>query len=208
MTPVVFENRFGWLHPAPGGRGVVLCPPYGYEALCTHRGWREIAETLAAAGIRSLGGEFGSTLELLAGALQLSRPAPPLKPAPEVEAEAGGGAPGGNAPASPPLAGEELEDAISENVSCILFRRGDWDRSELATVHLLNSVVESPVGGYLRVDGGCLYATASLEGGPKPSSPPRVVVEVALPSAVAQPGKSDVSEAAMMVGMLERHLNK
>lgn len=61
MTPVVFENRFGWLHPAPGGRGVVLCPPYGYEALCTHRGWREIAETLAAAGIPTLRFDYSGT---------------------------------------------------------------------------------------------------------------------------------------------------
>ncbi|WP_174440951.1 alpha/beta fold hydrolase [Azospirillum formosense] len=48
--PVLFDGCFGWLHPAAGRRGVVLCAPYGGEALATHRAWRRFAERLAAAG--------------------------------------------------------------------------------------------------------------------------------------------------------------
>ncbi|MDR3097062.1 MAG: alpha/beta hydrolase [Paraburkholderia sp.] len=51
MIPVVFDGAFGWLHPAEGRTGVVLCNPFGYDALCTHRGWRKLAERLAAAGM-------------------------------------------------------------------------------------------------------------------------------------------------------------
>lgn len=51
MKPVVFDDCFGWLHPAPGESGVVLCNPFGYDALCTHRGWRKLAERIAAAGM-------------------------------------------------------------------------------------------------------------------------------------------------------------
>ncbi|MBP2299874.1 alpha/beta fold hydrolase [Azospirillum picis] len=53
-TPVVFEGCFGWLHPAHGLRGVVLCGPYGHEELCVHRAWKTFAETLAAAGLPTL----------------------------------------------------------------------------------------------------------------------------------------------------------
>lgn len=54
MTPVTFGGCFGWLHLPAGQRaetGVVLCNPFGYEALCTYRGWRELADALAARGI-------------------------------------------------------------------------------------------------------------------------------------------------------------
>ncbi len=51
MKPVVFDGAFGWLHPAGGRHGVVLCNPFGYDALCTHRGWRRLADRLAAAGL-------------------------------------------------------------------------------------------------------------------------------------------------------------
>ncbi|MBL8674219.1 MAG: alpha/beta hydrolase, partial [Rhodospirillales bacterium] len=51
MTPVVFDGCFGWLHPAAGSRGVVMCAPLGYEELCTHRPWRGLAERIAAAGM-------------------------------------------------------------------------------------------------------------------------------------------------------------
>ena len=53
-TPVVFDGCFGWLHPAPGLRGVVLCGPYGHEELCVHRAWKCFAESLAAAGLPTL----------------------------------------------------------------------------------------------------------------------------------------------------------
>jgi predicted alpha/beta hydrolase len=51
MRPVVFDGCFGWLHPAEGHHGVVLCSPFGYDELCTHRGWRRLAERIAAAGM-------------------------------------------------------------------------------------------------------------------------------------------------------------
>lgn len=54
MRPVVFDDCFGWLHPAAGKQGVVLCNPFGYDALCTHRGWRKLAERIAAAGMPAL----------------------------------------------------------------------------------------------------------------------------------------------------------
>lgn len=56
--PVYFERCFGFLHlPAPrnaGGRGVVLCSPDGYEALCVHRCWGRLAGGLASAGVPTL----------------------------------------------------------------------------------------------------------------------------------------------------------
>ncbi|NPT43325.1 alpha/beta fold hydrolase [Paraburkholderia sp. 1N] len=51
MRPVLFDGRFGWLHPAEGASGVVLCYPFGYDALCTYRGMRRLAERLAAHGM-------------------------------------------------------------------------------------------------------------------------------------------------------------
>ncbi|CAO3380526.1 alpha/beta fold hydrolase [Azospirillum argentinense] len=60
-TPVLFEGCFGWLHPAAGRRGVVLCAPYGGEALATHRAWRRFAERLAAAGLQVLRFDYPGT---------------------------------------------------------------------------------------------------------------------------------------------------
>lgn len=61
MNAVVFEGAFGWLHPADGRTGVVLCNPFGYDALCTHRGWRKLAERLAAAGLPTLRFDYPGT---------------------------------------------------------------------------------------------------------------------------------------------------
>lgn len=61
MTPVVFEGCFGWLHPAAGNRGVVLCAPHGYEELCVHRQWAALAERLAAAGLPTLRFDYRGT---------------------------------------------------------------------------------------------------------------------------------------------------
>ena len=43
-VPVTFEGLFGWLHPAAGMRGVVLCGAYGFEQMAAHRPWRSLAE--------------------------------------------------------------------------------------------------------------------------------------------------------------------
>ncbi len=59
MTPFYFgpeERRlFGVLHRVPGsGRGVVLVPPFGQEALRSHRTLRILAESWARAGWNAL----------------------------------------------------------------------------------------------------------------------------------------------------------
>lgn len=57
MKPVVFDGCFGWLHQPSNGRadiGAVMCSPFGYDALCAHRGWRELAEALTAGGMPAL----------------------------------------------------------------------------------------------------------------------------------------------------------
>jgi pimeloyl-ACP methyl ester carboxylesterase len=55
MKPVVFGDCFGWLHHTGQARhGVVLCSAFGYDAYCTHRGWRMLAEEIAAAGMIAL----------------------------------------------------------------------------------------------------------------------------------------------------------
>jgi alpha-beta hydrolase superfamily lysophospholipase len=53
------EHRlFGWLHHSLNGLkadiGVVVCQPFGYEAICAHRGMRAFAEAAAAAGMPAL----------------------------------------------------------------------------------------------------------------------------------------------------------
>jgi pimeloyl-ACP methyl ester carboxylesterase len=55
---------FGWLHQAEGpsrDTGVVLCPPLGYEYICSHRTYRVLAERLAAAGFCVLRFDYRST---------------------------------------------------------------------------------------------------------------------------------------------------
>lgn len=61
MTPVVFGGCFGWLHPAAGNRGVVLCAPHGYEELCVHRQWGHLAQRLADAGLPTLRFDYHGT---------------------------------------------------------------------------------------------------------------------------------------------------
>ncbi|MCW5747026.1 MAG: alpha/beta fold hydrolase [Alphaproteobacteria bacterium] len=61
MTPVVFDGCFGWLHPAAGNRGVVLCAPHGYEELCVHRQLAGLADRLAAAGLPTLRFDYHGT---------------------------------------------------------------------------------------------------------------------------------------------------
>ncbi|SEI53206.1 alpha/beta hydrolase family protein [Paraburkholderia diazotrophica] len=68
MQPVVFDGCFGWLHEAADARarqtarvGVVLCSPFGYDALCAHRGWRELAEALALCGMPALRFDYPGT---------------------------------------------------------------------------------------------------------------------------------------------------
>ncbi|SAK92606.1 alpha/beta fold hydrolase [Caballeronia ptereochthonis] len=61
MRPVVFGNRFGWLHAGNGTRGVVLCNTYGHEYVWTYSGMRHLAETLSARGIWVLRFDYHGT---------------------------------------------------------------------------------------------------------------------------------------------------
>lgn len=54
MSPTVFDGRFGWLHPAPGACGVVICNPFGHEAMWLHRSLRQLAQRLAEQGMPTL----------------------------------------------------------------------------------------------------------------------------------------------------------
>jgi pimeloyl-ACP methyl ester carboxylesterase len=59
------ESRplFGWLHraPAPSRLGLVICNPFGYEAICTYRVLRHFAEAAAAAGVPALRFDYDGT---------------------------------------------------------------------------------------------------------------------------------------------------
>ncbi len=61
MMPVVFEGCTGWLHPAAGNRGVIICAAQGYEELCTHRPMRGLAERIAKAGLPTLRFDYPGT---------------------------------------------------------------------------------------------------------------------------------------------------
>jgi pimeloyl-ACP methyl ester carboxylesterase len=61
VTPVYFGDCFGWIHPAEGGRGVVVCSAFGLEDLCTHRFMRHLADELAHAGLPTLRFDYQGT---------------------------------------------------------------------------------------------------------------------------------------------------
>ncbi len=58
------HRLFGWLHrPAAhnGALGVVICNPFGYESICSHRSVRTFAEAAAAAGAPTLRFDYVGT---------------------------------------------------------------------------------------------------------------------------------------------------
>lgn len=68
--PVFFgpANRplFGWLHlrqgsPRPGNIGLVLCNPFGFDAVCSHRTLRHLADRAAQLGIPSIRFDYDGT---------------------------------------------------------------------------------------------------------------------------------------------------
>lgn len=69
MTPLRFQGGTGMLYgvlhePAPdafAGRGVLLCPPFGQEAIRSHRVFRVLADRLARAGIAALRFDYHGT---------------------------------------------------------------------------------------------------------------------------------------------------
>jgi pimeloyl-ACP methyl ester carboxylesterase len=74
------HELFGWLHrPAamsPTSVGMVICKPFGYEALCTHRSIRVFADTAAQLGVPSLRFDYlgcGDSAEIDPGANQIQQ---------------------------------------------------------------------------------------------------------------------------------------
>lgn len=72
MEPLLFDGCYGWLHRpvvphsslsplSPAACGVVLCNPFGQEAIMTHRGWRYLATALAANGMPALRFDYHGT---------------------------------------------------------------------------------------------------------------------------------------------------
>jgi alpha-beta hydrolase superfamily lysophospholipase len=57
------RDLFGWLHmprgPICSDVGLVICQPFGYEAICSHRSIRTFAEEAAALGIPALRFDYG-----------------------------------------------------------------------------------------------------------------------------------------------------
>ena len=58
------SKLFGWLRMPPAGAsrvGLVICKPFGYEALCSHRGLRAFEEAAAALGLPTLHFDYVGT---------------------------------------------------------------------------------------------------------------------------------------------------
>jgi pimeloyl-ACP methyl ester carboxylesterase len=61
MNPIVFDGCMGWLHDAPGTRGVVLCNAMGHEAMWSHKSMRRLAAQLARNGMPTLRFDYHGT---------------------------------------------------------------------------------------------------------------------------------------------------
>jgi dienelactone hydrolase len=59
------ETLFGWLHLPPENsrpaRGIVICKPFGYEAICAHGSIRAFADACASAGAAVLRFDYSGT---------------------------------------------------------------------------------------------------------------------------------------------------
>jgi alpha-beta hydrolase superfamily lysophospholipase len=59
------ETLFGWVHLPPHGaqtdRGIVICKPFGYEAICAHGSIRAFADACASAGATVLRFDYAGT---------------------------------------------------------------------------------------------------------------------------------------------------
>lgn len=80
--PLYFDasdrRLFGWLHRPPAGTraniGLVICKPFGYEAICSHRSLRAFADTAAMVGVPALRFDYlgtGDSAEIESQANQL-----------------------------------------------------------------------------------------------------------------------------------------
>jgi alpha-beta hydrolase superfamily lysophospholipase len=81
--PIYFDagrhQLFGWFHTPSAGAmrdvGLVICKPFGYEALCSQRGLRAFAETAASLGFPTLSFDYlgtGDSAEIDSQADQLA----------------------------------------------------------------------------------------------------------------------------------------
>jgi alpha/beta superfamily hydrolase len=68
MIPVHIDKCCGWFHPAVGKRAVLMCSPLGFEELGSRRGWKILADTLAAADLPTLRFDYPGTADSLGDA--------------------------------------------------------------------------------------------------------------------------------------------
>jgi pimeloyl-ACP methyl ester carboxylesterase len=61
MVPVSFGNCAGWLHPAAGKRGVLLCGALNHEILPFYQSWQALAAMIADAGLPVLRFDYHGT---------------------------------------------------------------------------------------------------------------------------------------------------
>ena len=70
-TPCAFKGCAGFVHPAGGSTGVVLCSPWGFEDLVMRKSWRLLAESIAAAGYPCLRFDYPGTGDSLGRAASI-----------------------------------------------------------------------------------------------------------------------------------------
>jgi len=63
MKGVAFAGCRGWLHEGASARGVLICPAWGFEELCSRSAMAWLAERLAAAGASVLRFDFRGTAD-------------------------------------------------------------------------------------------------------------------------------------------------
>ncbi|MEA2856846.1 MAG: hypothetical protein QOH98_1167 [Methylobacteriaceae bacterium] len=61
MVPAAFGDCAGWLHPARGKHGVILCGALNHEMLPLYQSWHALATMLAAAGLPVLRFDYHGT---------------------------------------------------------------------------------------------------------------------------------------------------
>ena len=68
-------GRFAWIHKPmdPNGVGLVIVPPFGYEAICAHRSLRHLAEAAARAGVLAVRFDLDGTGDSIGDDLEPAR---------------------------------------------------------------------------------------------------------------------------------------
>ncbi|MEA2858227.1 MAG: hypothetical protein QOC72_266, partial [Methylobacteriaceae bacterium] len=73
MVPVSFAGCAGWLHPAAGKHGVLLCGALNHEILPFYQSWHALAAMLADAGLPVLRFDYQGTGNSLGDDHELGR---------------------------------------------------------------------------------------------------------------------------------------